>query len=335
MNCNISSLVMMFGFILSQSIPAQDQEPGVPVKIRHFQFDYGATIVGVPEGAKLRVWVPVASDSPFQTVRLTELTLPAQGEFNRDQTFNNKILYFEDTKKGTGNVGFKLTYSVQRTEAKATGIDDKSDEKDLEVFLQPNRLVPLQGRPLELFSDYKKERLRDNSSLTDDPERVFYDFVQHHLAYDKTKPGYGNGDVNWACDSKTGNCTDFHSLFISIARANRYPAKFQIGFPLPTERGVGKIGGYHCWAQIYTAKNGWFPVDISEADKSPEKQNYFYGRLNENRVNFSTGRDINLEPRQKADPLNYFIYPHVEIDGKVYPKEKIRLLFGYRDLESK
>ena len=151
------------------------------------------------------------------------------------------------------------------------------------------------------------------------------------MKYDKSKPGYGNGDSVWACDSRTGNCTDFHSLFISVARARGVPAKFQIGFPLPAERGMGKIGGYHCWAQFHSASQGWVPVDISEADKAPEKKDYFFGNLNENRIQFTTGRDIVLSPPQKGPPLNYFVYPHVEVDGKTWPKDRIRLSFGYRD----
>ena len=96
---------------------------------------------------------------------------------------------------------------------------------------------------------------------------------------------------------------------------------------------AGRIGGYHCWAQFHTKDNGWVPVDISEADKAPTKKDYFFGRLNENRINFSTGRDIELVPKQTGTPLNYFVYPYVEVDGKPYPKEKIKLSFFYKDHE--
>ena len=33
------------------------------------------------------------------------------------------------------------------------------------------------------------------------------------------------GDVLWVCDSRFGNCTDFHSLFISWARAKGLPQR--------------------------------------------------------------------------------------------------------------
>ena len=136
----------------------------------------------------------------------------------------------------------------------------------------------------------------------------------------------------WVCDSRTGNCTDFHSLFISWSRANKIPARFEIGFPLPTERGEGQIKGYHCWAMFHTEDHGWVPVDISEADKHPKMKEYYFGNLTADRVGFSVGRDIVLTPKQEGPPLNYFVYPYVEVDGKPLPKEQIELRFSYKDL---
>jgi adenine-specific DNA methylase len=30
------------------------------------------------------------------------------------------------------------------------------------------------------------------------------------------------------------------------------------------------------------------------------------------------GRDITLSPKQDGEPLNYFVYPYVEVNGKSY-----------------
>jgi len=89
---------------------------------------------------------------------------------------------------------------------------------------------------------------------------------------------------------------------------------------LPENKDKGDIAGYHCWAEFYATKTGWIPVDISEAWKAKEKENYFFGSVDANRVQFSTGRDITLSPKQDGPPLNYFIYPYVEVDGKPYDK---------------
>jgi hypothetical protein len=75
---------------------------------------------------------------------------------------------------------------------------------------------------------------------------------------------------------------------------------------------------------------GWIPVDTSEAWKNPPKRDYFFGAHDVNRVQFTTGRDIRLRPAQKGDPLNYFIYPYAELDGK--PFSAMESKFSFRDL---
>ncbi len=118
-------------------------------------------------------------------------------------------------------------------------------------------------------------------------------------------------------------------LFISLARAEGIPARFEIGFPVPSGT-EGTIPGYHCWAEFYVKGWGWVPVDISEAWKDPKKHDYFFGSLDANRVQFSVGRDLTLQPKQEGGPLNYFIYPYVEVDGK--PFEGIEKRFSYQEV---
>ena len=108
------------------------------------------------------------------------------------------------------------------------------------------------------------------------------------------------------------------------------PARFAIGFPLPSDRGAGKIAGYHCWAEFYAKGIGWVPVDVSETAKNPERSEYFFGAHDGNRVEFSRVRDLTLIPAQNADALNYFVYPYVEVDGEKYTS--LETSFSYKDL---
>jgi hypothetical protein len=48
-------------------------------------------------------------------------------------------------------------------------------------------------------------------------------------------------------------------------------------------------------------------------------------------VIFTTGRDIELIPRQQGPALNYFVYPHIEVDGVAWPREQIKLQLSYKD----
>jgi hypothetical protein len=109
--------------------------------------------------------------------------------------------------------------------------------------MKPDRLVPLDDTIRKLALQVTEGKKTDLEKA-----RAIYDYVEKTMAYDKSGTGWGNGDIYWACDAKRGNCTDFHALFIGLNRAVGIPAKFEIGFPIPGDRGQGEIGGYHCWA---------------------------------------------------------------------------------------
>ena len=73
-------------------------------------------------------------------------------------------------------------------------------------------------------------------------------------------------------------------------------------------------------------------MDISEAWKAHEKESYFFGAVDANRVKFSTGRDITLSPKQDGPPLNYFVYPYIEADGKPY--EAVSKQFSFEEMKT-
>jgi transglutaminase-like putative cysteine protease len=189
-------------------------------------------------------------------------------------------------------------------------------------YLGPDRLVPIDGQ-IKLVS----AKVGDPDRSSYEQARAIYDYVIANMIYDKSGNGWGRGDAIYACNLKKGNCTDFHSLFIAIARSRGIPARFTIGFPLG-EPSVGEIPGYHCWAEFY-AGGEWVPVDASEAWKHPQLRQYYFGHLDADRVAFTMGRDLVLKPRQSGEPVNFLIYPYVEVDGKPLPKEQIKNQFEY------
>ncbi len=300
---------------------------------RTFLFTYQVTLKNLPVGAKrVRVWIPSAATDANQTVTLKKVSGPVPLHATRETPFDNHILYGEMLHPTASPAEFTLEYLVTRREYSRGDYDHllkesqgaESAPPSLAAYLAPDRLVPTDGR-IKTLAD---ENTRGKQG-TVEKVRALYDFVFNTVRYDKSGTGWGRGDSLWVCDSKHGNCTDFHSLFISLARAEGIPARFEIGFPVPTGT-EGTIPGYHCWAEFYAKGVGWVPVDISEAWKDPRKHNYFFGTLDANRVQFTVGRDLTLQPKQDGPPLNYFIYPYVEVDGKEF--EGVEKKFTYREV---
>jgi transglutaminase-like putative cysteine protease len=240
------------------------------------------------------------------------------------------MFYAATLKVSKTEYAFDVTYDVVRKERHSLGesrttapITASATEQNR--FLQPDRLVPTNGRLAAIAAQQV-----NGSSTTTERARALYDYTFANMRYDKSGTGWGRGDAEWACDAKRGNCTDFHSLFMSMARSQKIPAKFEIGFPLPADKTNGDVAGYHCWAEFCDGQQGWVPVDISEAWKHQNKKDYFFGAHDVNRAQFSVGRDLVLNPKQNGEPLNYFIYPYVEVGGKKW--ENVANGFNFADL---
>jgi len=155
--------------------------------------------------------------------------------------------------------------------------------------------------------------------------RALYDYVIDQMQYIKFGKGWGKGDAVFACDNRTGNCTDYHSYFIALARSVGIPARFAIGASIPSSRNEGGISGYHCWAEFH-AEGKWWPIDISEADKYSNLSTYYFGHHPANRIELSAGRDLELDPSPITGPINFLAYPFVEVD-KEYVEVKPKFSF--------
>lgn len=293
--------------------------------VRHFEFTYLTRIPALPADAKIsRIWIPLPQTDKYQTIDDLKVETAFAYSRHRDPEYGNEYLYLEvPTAKVTEPAEVRVSFQVARQEHRvaldAHAVNAQSHgvaPPDLQRFIQPDRRVPLQGVIAEL-SAQETHGIQDPLAKAS----AIYNYVISTMRYDKSGTGWGNGDAIWACTAKRGNCTDFHSLFIGMMRAAGIPARFEIGFPLPADQHEGVIPGYHCWAQFYVEPYGWIPVDASEAWKHPDKKDYFFGAHDDNRLQFTVGRDIRLDPPQHGDPLNFFIYPYAELDGKPFVVE--------------
>lgn len=319
---------------LTAQTPSNAQKFSPPT--RTFHFTYSFTVKDIPAGTRqMRVWVPVPQTDQHQTVRVLTVQAPVKTQMTQEAEYGNRIMYAEIKDPASSKAEFTLEYEVTRREYSRGDYAqlERKDQKpglvpaSMTRLVAPDNLIPTDGRIKALAADVTGSKIGTVAKA-----KAAYDYLFTNMRYDKTGSGWGRGDAVWACDAKHGNCTDFHSPFIGMLRADGIPARFDIGFPLPENKDKGDIPGYHCWAEFYASKIGWIPVDISEAWKAKEKEDYFFGSVDANRVQFSTGRDITLSPKQDGPALNYFVYPYVEIDGK--PHEKLDKQFSFAEVKA-
>ncbi len=289
------------------TVPVQDASNdllGVVEGKDHFTFTYEVLLPEISGSAKM--WVPIAQSDRFQTIEIISLQAPGIQEVIQEDEYGNDILYLQLLPEHS-NQKITMSYRVEREEKAAY----QEQDTDLQKYLEAASLMPVGDRFSIIANRVIKEKQAD-SPLT--KARALYDYIIDNMRY--AKEGiYGTGDANYACDSKSGNCTEFHSFFISLSRSAGIPARFAVGAAIPSERNEGGVDGYHCWAEFY-AEGKWWPVDISEGNKYTPLATYYFGHHPANRIEFSRGRDLAPDPIPQSGPINFLAYPVLEIDGE-------------------
>ena len=283
-------------------------EPGIVKGSDEFEFVYRVKLPEIKGEAGL--WIPLAQTDTFQTVTQEEINIPIKWEKIKDRDYGNDICVLHPLPADSGKT-IELRYRVVRKEKSAYA----AKGEDAARFLRPEKLVPA-NETLKTLAE------QATAGKKDDLERAkaLYDHVLGRMRYDKSGAGWGRGDAMYACDAKTGNCSDFHSYFIALARAVGIPARFAIGATIPADKNEGAIEGYHCWAEFF-ADGRWVPVDISEAWKHPELADYYFGHNPANRFELTKGRDLIVDPEPATGPINFLVYPLLEMDGAIVKPE--------------
>jgi transglutaminase-like putative cysteine protease len=292
---------------------------GVRHGIDRFTFTYEMELPDFSTEAK--VWIPLAASDRFQKILLKHITAPARCDTLYDEEHGNAALYWQLTPEHRGK-RITVVYEVERLEKSAY----LAPEEDFSVYLDQSPLLPVGGRFADIANEVIAEKQADNPL---EKARALYDYIIDNMRYAK-QGTYGTADANYACDARSGNCTEFHSLFISLARSAGIPARFAVGAAIPSERDEGGVDGYHCWAEFY-AEGKWWPVDISEANKYTALATYYFGHHPANRIELSRGRDLRLKPAPATGPIPFFAYPVLEVDGR---EQRAKTTFSFeRKLE--
>lgn len=325
----VAALLVIGSFL---AVLAAEAPPKPPDKVREVEFTYRTQITGIdPDAHQFQAWIPLPREDGFQHVTGISVDGPAHSRIVDQPANGNRIVYLEADAPLAASISVTVRFRVRRSEESVDLARARQNlpEPDGQFarFLGPDRMVPTGGTIAKVSAS-----IGDTDASPFDQAHTIYEYVIANMKYDKSGTGWGRGDAIYACQVKKGNCTDFHSLFIAIARSRGIPARFTIGFPLGAPKS-GEIPGYHCWAEFYSGGQ-WVPIDASEAWKHPERRDYYFGHLDADRVAFTTGRDLVMEPRQHGEPLNFLIYPYVEVNGKAMPPEKIRNQFEYADVRA-
>ncbi|MDO8724043.1 MAG: transglutaminase domain-containing protein [Syntrophales bacterium] len=301
-----------------------------------FQFD-----LEVPgEGKIVRLWVPYPVSDTNQDIKDIVIT----GNFSssgiyREGVNGNIALYAEwsaSTKKGV------LTYEfgVKRKEVirKDFPIKELSFSKEeFQDYLKATNNGPITGKVKEIG-----EKITKGKETNLDKAKAIYDWIVNNMYRDPNIKGCGLGDVERLLVSLGGKCADISSVFVALSKSVGVPAREIFGIRMPKEEKGDMTKSQHCWAEFYLPGYGWVPVDPSDVRKfmlekkvkypmdAKDIVEYYFGVVDESRIAYQTGRDIVLNPPQRGNKLNYFMYPYAEVDGKPFNEDIYGFNIGYK-----
>ena len=97
----------------STSPRVASSSPATP-RTRSFELDYGVTIKGIPDDARLRVWFPVPQTTRAQTATRLSLDGPVEPQQTTGPKYGNQMLYFEHVATTSDPLTFQVTWNITR-----------------------------------------------------------------------------------------------------------------------------------------------------------------------------------------------------------------------------
>jgi transglutaminase-like putative cysteine protease len=296
--------------------------PSATYRIRH-----DLLVKDIPTGSKkVCVWFWLPDDDECQKLLDLKVTAAPEGfRITRDAQNGHRYLFAE---------------AADPKEPLRLGTEFVLRRQAVAVDLDPNRAGPLTDAHRKLFAEYLRrdcphmevnadvEKLANQlcGDETNVVKQVYklYDYLvdnTHHYSKTGAPKSSGLGSVSYCLDAKGGGCTDQHALFIALARARGIPTRLHFGSRLQTKNeGKDHDPGYRCWVTYFVPNYGWVPLDVSAGNTTPAEKEHFRSGLDERRVRFLEGRDLELNPRQQGPRVNLLIVAYVEVDGKPHTK---------------
>jgi transglutaminase-like putative cysteine protease len=237
-------------YIAFSSAAGRAESSAPPRQARTVEFTYHTDLTGIdPKAHEVEAWIPLPRQGSFQTVSDLAIDGPAHTEVIDQPAGGNRVAHFSVSGPLPAAIPVTIRFKVLRVEESSDLVKAQRNLPEPRAgkfagFLGPDRLVPIDGQITKVSA-----KAGDLDGSAYQQAHAIYAYVVANMAYDKSGTGWGRGDAIYACNVRKGNCTDFHSLFIAIARSRGIPARFTIGFPLGAAAS-GTISGYHCWAEF-------------------------------------------------------------------------------------
>jgi Transglutaminase-like superfamily len=314
-------LLAAFALVSASTLAAQaPQDPGTVV----YHVEQTVTLSGIPQGSKaVKWWISIPGDNADQEVLDLAASVPGKWSIATEPDHGNRFLYTEVSDPSSASLSAKLDITLRRRSvfiaidpAKVGAISDTVKRAFAEELRQD--APHMQVTPAITAMASKACGTESNPAVQAKLLLGLVTGTTVHYSRDPSKSKYSVGDAETCLAHGGGTCTDIHSLFIALARAQGIPARLQMGYRLrEANEGKNVDPGYRCWAEYFLPGYGWVPTDLVEAEdpKGLGPDRWFSG-LTARRLWLNQGREFNFPNRSSNDHrVNTMIIGYAEIDG--------------------
>ena len=227
-----------------------------------------------------RVHMPVAARSmqqaPAEDIKSSLLLVSVD-----DENAPQRTAYLE------GSLRASPDFTTEYTVTQRPHYVDPMDESIHRIIYPEARPVcdeDLAEQPPHIaFTPYIRALAKELRGDETDPVRVarrFYDYITNNVTYAYMPPyRLMESGAEYCALNLRGDCGIQALLFITLCRVSGIPARWQSGlYAEPDDVGS------HDWAEFYSERLGWLPVDCSyggggRRSGSKMRQNFYFGNL--------------------------------------------------------
>jgi hypothetical protein len=244
----------------------------------------------------LEIYMPFPKEYDCQRNLNVKEIQPEGYQLNSDFQEKAKILYW--LKHGEPKKGQKLTF-YEIFEYICYEINTSVDIDNIAPYDRESQLYKdhtISERYIEADHPLIIQQAQEIVGIEENPyinARSIYDWVREHMYW---KPVGGLQGALFALQNGYGECGDYSALFCALCRACGIPSRPIVGFWASSGKPC------HVWAEFYIEDCGWIPVDASVGDS--ENPDYYFGNLDNRRLIFSKGYNINLVPPPSLFPVD-------------------------------
>ncbi|MDP3433305.1 MAG: transglutaminase-like domain-containing protein [Bacteroidota bacterium] len=297
------------------SVTRTSGETVLPVRMK-LTYSIDVDVNAIPDGKMIRCWMPFPREGNARQKNLKLIsTEPENAKIASNKNLQRSVYLEKRAKKDQPTI-FRIEFEV---ETSAQYFDLNSDEI----------------KPYDTESSVYKENTYERA-----PQIVFTPKIKklgHQILAGETNPlkkvqkiyNWINDSIRWASaleysimpdipgyvmETRHGDCGMQTLLFMTLARSQGIPAKWQSGWMLHP----GEVN-LHDWCEVYFEGVGWVPVDQSFGlqDSQDEKvRNFYRSGIDSYRLIVNDDYARELSPKKKYPRSEPYDFQRGELEGE-------------------